>query len=472
MSTAFSVQLRVLLCPQCGAPVEVSPAGGVSPCRFCGAHAEVAVRDDSLDQVLRPQRQPISEQERLARLRQQDGKPLIPPGNIAHLFDGGALAPWRLNEAIGVWQQTRKESQATGNAEAGQTVYFLAQALSSAYGEQKDTGRQRAVLESSLEALRLPRHRQALRCILSRLACRSGDAAAAEQWLAPCDAASDDIEMDTPYRFSRAVIATSRSDWQGVLQVLGRGPDEVPILGAMDSVCTAFRANAVERLGDVAGASALLTQFMSRGRQHAQLLEKTLEYWASMNLCAQSRAPAQMERRQVQAKVAARTTGGGIGPIFTILGGLMTLAGAGMLIAGLVIGSSSPAPSGHHGKGAPPPVLQSAESSGLKMAGGIVLLMGLIFGGVGLPIWKAAKKAQRLALTGERAQARVQSVTPTGLSINEVPQYAISLLVQRTGAAPPYEATVKALGMRVAPGMTVPVLVDPQDPKSVILELG
>jgi len=176
----------------------------------------VAGRDESLDAVLRPNRQPIPENERLTRLRQQAGKPLLPPGNIAHLFDNGAIPPWRLNEAIGVWQAARKDSQTTGNPQAGEAVYFLAMALSGMLGEQKDVARQRAVIESSLEALRLPRHRQALRCMLSRLACHSGDAAAGEQWLAPCDAYSDDIEMDSPYRFARAVIATARGDWNGV----------------------------------------------------------------------------------------------------------------------------------------------------------------------------------------------------------------------------------------------------------------
>ncbi len=476
VSTAFSYQLRVLLCPQCGAPVEVSPAGGASPCRFCGAHAEVGVRDDSLDAVLRPQRQAVSEEERASRLRMQAGKPLIPPGNILHLFEAGSLAPWRVAEAVTIWQSARKESQATGQPEAGQTVYFLAMALSSVYGDQSDTARQRAVLESSLEALRLPRHRQALRCMLSRLACRSGDAAAAEQWLAPCDAASDDLEMDTPYRFARSVIATAKSDWPTVVTLLGRGANDVPILDAMEPVCVALRANGVERMGDLQGAAALLTEYMGQSPVHAQRLEAVFKYWAPLNLCTQSRAPAQVVRRQEQANVASASSGGGVGLVFVILGGLMALVGAGLLVAGLVLGGSSSAPASHKGKGAQPNVQQvvhSAESSGLTMTGGILLLMGVIFGGVGVPIYRSGKKARRLALTGERAQARVQSASTTGLEINNVPQFAFTLLVQRPGGAPPYQATVKALGaFHIQPGMTVPVLVDPEDPTSVILEMG
>jgi hypothetical protein len=117
--------------------------------------------------------------------------------------------------------------------------------------------------------------------------------------------------------------------------------------------------------------------------------------------------------------------------------------------------------------------MNSAASSGETMAGGILLLMGLIFGGVGIPIYRSGAKAKRLALTGERAQAKVLSVGTTGLKINDVPQFKFTLLVQRPGGSPPYQTTAKALGAyQVQAGMTLSVLVDPQDPSSVILDMG
>ncbi len=466
-ASVFNPQLRVLLCPQCGAPVEVSPVGGASPCRFCGAQAQIAGRDESLDQVLRPQRQALPEGERLARLRQQAGKPLIPPGNILHLFDAGAIPPWRLNEAVGVWQAARTESQTTGHPDAGETVYFLAMALSSLFGEQKDVARQRAVLESSLEALRLPRHRQALRCMLARLACRSGEAEAAGQWLAPCDPASDDIEMDSPYRFARAVIATAQGDFHGVVQALGRTQTEVPLLQAVEPTCVAFRANAVERLGDVQGASALLSQYMSNRPDHTTMLEKTFEHWALFQLCAQSRGSALTVRKEQKAATASARSGGGVGAIFAFVGVTMALIGIGLLIASVV----ASAPAARKGKGAHL-TPAATSSSAYAMPGGILLLMGVIFSGVGIPIYRSAARARRLALTGEKAQAQVLGMQPTGLAINNVPQYAITLLVQRAGGAPPYQATVKVLGTTVRPESTVPVLLDPKDPSQVILDLG
>jgi hypothetical protein len=476
----FNADVRVLLCPQCGAPLEVAAMGGTIPCRFCGAQAQVAVRDDSLDQVLRPARQQLSEGERLSRLRAQASKPLVPPASIRHLFDQGAIPAWKLNEAITMWQSARQASQASGQLDAAEVVYFLAMALSSLFGEQKDTVRQRALLESSLEALRLPRHRQALRCMLARLACHSGEAASAEKWLAPCDPASDDLEMDTGYRFSLAVVATARGDFARVLEVLGRSSTEIPILEALNSTCVAFRANALERTGDVAGAAAALHEHMTNRPDHTALIEKTLAYWGIFQLCPASRGSAQAEVRQEKATAAAARTGGGVGGVFAVLGVLMAVVGAGLLIAGLLTGGhpgvhASPPPP--HAKGAhvaPPPPPQPSASAGahqaMTMAGGILLFMGLIFGGVGIPLQRSAAKARRIALTGTKARAQVKSATPTGMAINDVPQYAIVLSIQPADGAPPYDATVKVLGQQVIPGMAVGVLIDPTDPKSVILD--
>jgi hypothetical protein len=418
----------------------------------------------------------MSEEERLSRLRMQTNKPLMPPMGILHLFESGAIPTWRIGEAVTLWQTARRDVLSTGNPESSQTVYFLAMALSGAYGEQNDMARQRAVLESSLDVLRLPRHRQALRCMMSRLACRSGDVAAAEQWLLPCDPHSDDLEMDSPYRFARALIATARKDSQGVLAILGRGPGDVPILQAIETVIVALRANAVERLGDVAGASMLLTAYMSQGSEHATRLGKVLDHWSAFALCEQSRGAAQTVQRQGQAQRAVATTGGGVGLIFAVLGVLMAVVGAGLLIRALIVGASShsSAPTGgKHGHAAPPPVATAGESQAFLIPGGILLLMGLIFGGVGIPIYRAGARAKRLALTGERAKAQVLSASPTGLSINNVPQYAFTLMVQRPGGSAPYQTKTKMLGAsHIRQGATVSVLVDPQDPSSVIFEPG
>jgi len=317
--------------------------------------------------------------------------------------------------------------------------------------------------------------------MLSRLACHSGDPAAAEQWLAPCDPASDDIEVDSPYRFSRAVLATAHQDWNGVVAVLGRTVNDVPILGAMDSTCLVFRANAIEKLGDVQAATAMLSQHTTNRPDHATRLDKTFEYWAPFGLCAASRAPAQAVRQEQKARTAGASGGGSVGTVFAVLGSIMGVVGVGLLITALVVsrGSSSGAPvAAHHAKGmhAPPQPAPSVNTTAVvmpfAMPGGILTLMGIIFSAVGFPLQRAAAKARRIALTGERAQAQVQGSQPTGLAINNVPQYALTLLVQRAGGAPPYVATVKVLGARAVAGMTVPVMIDPQDPSSVILDQG
>jgi hypothetical protein len=218
----------------------------------------------------------------------------------------------------------------------------------------------------------------------------------------------------------------------------------------------------------------MLIAYMGMSPEHSQRLDKVLDYWKAFGLCTQSRAPAQGVRREQQANAAAASTGGGAGTVFAYLGVIMLVVGLGLFVASFVAGhGGSSAASGRHGHAPVPAAVDGGASMGLRMAGGIVGLMGLIFAGVGFPLKRAADRARRLALTGERATAQIVQARPTGLSINEVPQIELTLLVQRPGGQPPYQATTKILGAgHLAHGMSVPVLVDPQDPSAVILQQG
>src|SRR6185503_4105620 len=98
--------------------------------------------------------------------------------------------------------------------------------------------------------------------------------------------------------------------------------------------------------------------------------------------------------------------------------------------------------------------------------------MGLIFAGIGFAMRKAAKRAERLRLHGLRGTGQVMNVSPTGLSINNVPQYAITMMVLLDGRAP-YQATSKMLisnPAQLIPGSRVPLRVDPQNASDVLVE--
>lgn len=83
------------------------------------------------------------------------------------------------------------------------------------------------------------------------------------------------------------------------------------------------------------------------------------------------------------------------------------------------------------------------------------------------------QKTQMLMATGIVGQATIDSVTDTGVTINENPEIEIALTVTVPGGAP-YKASVKQVISRLAiagyqPGATVPVRVSPDDPQVLMI---
>lgn len=458
MDTAFSFQLRILLCTHCGAPLEASPAGGQIPCRYCRAVNQLSVRDDR--PALAPSQAPISEQERINRLRAQDGKPLLPPPSLQALVPNGQLPAWKVQEALAVWQATRQELRVTANFEAAERLLFLTMVLSQHFMEQTDRLRQRAMLESALEAFTLPRHRQVMRGYLCRSACRLGDLQAAEQWLAPCDRQSDDLETDSEYRYSRAFIDTAKGDWNAVLRTLGGRFEDVPIQDAMDAVCSVLRANAWERLGHMQAAVGLLQQAMvTQGASGRQTISKVIAINAGMRLCEQSYPAAEGQHAIVAGKIAAASVSGGIHKPFFVIG-ILCFAASVVCIFLMLTDLIFDVPSG------------AAFGCGIALT--TLLPMGLIFGGIGYTLGKAAARAERLRVHGIMGTGQVLGAQPTGMSINNVPQMAIRLQILLQGR-PPYEATTKMLmsagfAHALTPGASVTVRVDPDQLSDVLIE--
>jgi len=430
-------------------------------CRYCGAQNQLVARNDQ--PILAHQPQPLSEAERLIRLRQQDGRPLLAPPSLQSLVPDGQLAAWKVNEAIQVWNSTRSEVQRTANYEASERLVFLTMVLANHFSDNNDLMRQRAMFESALDVCTLPRHKQIMRGYLSRCAARQGDLAAAEQWLAPCDRQSDDLETDSAYRFSRAFIDTARQNYNGVLHVLGAGSKDVPLMDAVDAVCTVLRANAWERVGQVQSAVGLLTEQMQAGAQDRLAIGKVVEKYRDWALCQQSYPIANSQHTTQAASQAAMRAGGGIHYVFIPLGLLFLLIGVACLA--MLVASPVAAMLGY-------------EELGMMGAGTSISLavtfvpMGLIFAGIGFVMKKSAARAQRLRLHGLRGTGTVMNASPTGLAINNVPQFAITMMIQLEGRAP-YQATSKILMSSptgVMPGARVPVRVDPQNASDVLIE--
>jgi hypothetical protein len=84
-----------------------------------------------------------------------------------------------------------------------------------------------------------------------------------------------------------------------------------------------------------------------------------------------------------------------------------------------------------------------------------------------------ALEARRLLQVGVRGLATVVAVRQTGLKVDDNPQAELQLQVALDGVDP-YEVTHHQVISRVAidsfwPGAKVPVRVDPQDPRNVLV---
>ena len=77
--------------------------GGSFQCQYCAAVNQVGARVERPAFDLEPS-SPVDEQERLRRLKIQDGKPLIPPASLEGLLAADGTVPaWKVQEAVAVW---------------------------------------------------------------------------------------------------------------------------------------------------------------------------------------------------------------------------------------------------------------------------------------------------------------------------------------------------------------------------------
>lgn len=465
MDTTFSHERRVLLCQQCGAPLEAIAAGGNVQCRYCGTYSALGVRDERPLFAVGAQ-SALPEPERLARLRAQDGRPLLPPHSLLPLLPNGVLEAWKVNEAVAVWQSTRAQLRSQPDFDAAERLLFLTMVLAQYFFEQGDRVRQRALFESALESFGLPRHRQMMLGYLSRCACRAGDLAAAQRWLAQCDPRPDDLAMDSSYRYSHAFLDTVLGNFPSVLAALGNHFDEVPIQDAIDASACALRANALEKLGHVDAAAQELRLGFQRGSAMRQSIEQFIALHPSFALCPASLPRARSGHAEQAATLAASRASGG-----AVFAWAFLLVGSVSLFVALVLGAIELAPLvGFELLGGPP---QGEDPYPIMIL--VFGIIGPLFFGIGAVAFFAASAAKRLRLHGIRAQARVLGLLPTNMSINDRPVMKVQVSIEMPGRAP-YTAESRAildgvLAARAIPGALLPVRVDPKRPQKFILEL-
>lgn len=294
MHSDFSHEIRVLMCLQCGAPLDAETGGCRIKCDYCGVVNEIMPRQPETQL----QHAAISEEERMHRLWAQNGKSIPPPDAVKKLLSGGFLKKKKLEEAIKLFNSTRQELEAGDNFAASERLTHLVLVLYNYYVQAKDTKRQRAILESAVEALRLPHHKQYALGILCRCAVKDNDLQAAKEWLKTCDPHSDDLQADTSYRIGRALIDTAEGRFDKVHLVLGEGAQDVPIADGFYEVALVLRANAWEKRGHLDKARSLIKGYS--GAYGSKVFKFVSDIYPHLQLCQQSMPWGGAERSQTQ----------------------------------------------------------------------------------------------------------------------------------------------------------------------------
>ena len=106
------------------------------------------------------------------------------------------------------------------------------------------------------------------------------------------------------------------------------------------------------------------------------------------------------------------------------------------------------------------------------------MLLGLLFAAIGSPMAyfsiRARRRIKRLLRHGRTAEGRIETVAPTGASVNGVEQFLIT--VRYSSGGRDIRASCKDIGFgaerarrHIAEGTPVTILVDPADPQRVLL---
>lgn len=288
-----SHDLRLLICLRCGAPFETAPSGGHHTCAYCGSTHALAPRDERPATFARPDEALGSEAERFAALRaQMFGMHAydFPPAPLRSLArDATNVA--RIPEVERLFREAEARVLAGSGPDDEIALSWITGVLRTMYIVKGEHRLARAVDETALETLTDPVLRTVQRASLANRACDAWDLDAAEAWIAPCPRESDVLTVHTHVRLAEARIALMRGRYDVVLERLGAKAEDVPLRIDRDAMACLYRADAYERMGDLArAAEALDASARNLGGKIYALVKITdlKDAWPGFPLCAQT----------------------------------------------------------------------------------------------------------------------------------------------------------------------------------------
>ncbi len=446
----FSTQLRALLCERCGAPLSVAFDGGAVACGYCSARNVVSARPRGASASGAGVSLDVRPSESAALLDGLDAEAKArAEASIAHLILGPALNPAKIDEAFATYQLTRQEVARSGRPAAHQRLLRLTLLIADDLGAAGEEERRRALLETSLELLTAPPHRQVVLCLLAIAAVHAHEVESAEQWLAPCDPASDDLDAASAFRHARALLDTVAGDHDQVLRRLGGSDGAVPIARRHQAVCALMRANALERKGRLEDAVAVLRHRMAEepgmGRR-AMAAHVRRHAW--LDLCPMS-LPKALE---LQTRAAVEHSS-----VLLPLG--RAFVGFGIAILALALTSIA--------------VLLVLDPR-VALDGWILVVVGAGFYVPGRLIRDHARLAAELRTRGVEFTGEVVSVEGTSSSTNGFPVKRVTASVIRPDGSY-YRASFTqtaepSVAQELVPGRTIALRVHPELPDLVAME--
>lgn len=148
---------------------------------------------------------------------------------------------------------------------------------------------------------------------------------------------------------------------------------------------------------------------------------------------------------------------------FTILGVVFTIIGAGLVVVALMPGSGG--------------IEGEATTMGAGIAALTLLPMGIVFTVIGVAMSRSANARRRLLETGIPGQATILAVSGGNVVVNRINVLLTFRLRVVVPGRPAYDTDHRQLTSMfqmglVQVGTTVPVMVDPTDPKRLTLDLA
>ncbi len=391
---------------------------------------------------------------RFERLRAQDGQPMLPPPNLRSLAGGGGLDPNQRGQAEAMWQSALAETASAPSFSAEERLFWTTFMLANHHAEQGRREVSAALLEQAQPRLTQPRFSQVVAGMFARSLAAQGNLDRARQVLAHLDPQSDDLQVDTNYRFSTAYVALLAGDAQTALTALGNAIDDVPISDAYDRVCGLYRAHAYEALGNVEAAVQQLQQLAPTPAEIGQL-ESMVRMTPQIPLVAVSLPRAKVAVTRLQQETI--TTGSKLN--------VGRMVGSMFLVVPLVLGGAFLSET-----------FVPAELQPIFIGALVVLTTGfslvMVFG----TLFKGAARRKALLSQGVDGSAKLMVVEQTGTRVNDQPMLQLRMMVEVPGGSPysvlHREVVPQIRLAQLQPGIHLPVKVDPRDPRNMAIAWG